>query len=97
MIQDYTKELNELNQLDNSLETNSNEEKISSSDRSDPVCLACIHRLHTDPCCGKQCRGPHESHGRRTQDHQALIVPVHAASPARAGIWHAMCPRDIWA
>ena len=43
MEKDYTKELNELNQLDNSLETNSNEEKIS------PNCLITLKR-HYDKC-----------------------------------------------
>ena len=43
MEKDYTKELNELNQLDNSLETNSNEEKIS------PNCLIILKR-HYDKC-----------------------------------------------
>ena len=40
---DYTRELNELNKLDNSLETNSNEEKIS------PNCLVILKR-HYDKC-----------------------------------------------
>ena len=36
---DYTRELNELNKLDNSLETNSNEEKIS------PNCLVILKNI----------------------------------------------------
>ena len=43
MEKDYTKELEELNKLNNSLETNSNEEKIS------PNCLLTLKR-HYDKC-----------------------------------------------